>query len=98
VVSQFIARFYSLADSLRRKRQRSGDPGRACITENNGSYCFFSIAIARRSSVRYERYEPLWLEPKADAAVRQAIRQQFPGRFSDDEIGLLIHCAMFIMK
>ena len=42
--------------------------------------------------------EPLWLEPKADAAVRQAIKQQFPGRFSDDEIGLLIHCAMFIMK
>jgi hypothetical protein len=42
--------------------------------------------------------EPLWLEPKADAAVRQAIKQQFPGRFSDDEIGLLIHGAMFIMK
>jgi hypothetical protein len=42
--------------------------------------------------------EPLWLEPKADAAVRQAIKQRFPGRFSDDEIGSLIHGAMFIMK
>ena len=42
--------------------------------------------------------EPLWLEPKADATVREAIKQQFPGRFSDDEIGLLIHGAMFIMK
>jgi hypothetical protein len=42
--------------------------------------------------------EPLWLDPKADAAVREAIKQQFPGRFSDDEIGLLIHGAMFIMK
>ena len=42
--------------------------------------------------------EPLWLEPKADADVRQAIKQRFPGRFSDDEIGSLIHGAMFIMK
>jgi hypothetical protein len=42
--------------------------------------------------------EPLWLEPKADVTVRQAIKQQFPGKFSDDEIGLLIHGAMFIMK
>jgi hypothetical protein len=42
--------------------------------------------------------EPLWLEPKADATVRQAIKQKFPGKFSDDEIGLLIHGAMFIMK
>jgi hypothetical protein len=42
--------------------------------------------------------EPLWLEPKADATVREAIKQQFPGRFSDDEIGLLIHGAIFIMK
>jgi hypothetical protein len=42
--------------------------------------------------------EPLWLEPMADATVRQAIKQQFPGKFSEDEIGLLIHGAMFIMK
>ncbi|MBV9968938.1 MAG: hypothetical protein JO228_03055 [Xanthobacteraceae bacterium] len=42
--------------------------------------------------------EPLWLDPKAYASVSEAINQQYPGRFSDDEIGLLIHGAMFIMK
>jgi hypothetical protein len=42
--------------------------------------------------------EPLWLDSKAHARVEEAIRQQSPGRFSDDEIGLLIHGAMFIMK
>jgi hypothetical protein len=42
--------------------------------------------------------EPLWLDPKANASVREAIEHQYPGRFSDDEIGLLIAGAMFIMK
>jgi hypothetical protein len=42
--------------------------------------------------------EPLWLDPNANADVMEAIRQQYPGRFSDDEIGLLVDGAMFIMK
>jgi hypothetical protein len=42
--------------------------------------------------------EPLWLDPKANASVREVIKQQYPGRFSDNEIGLLIDGAMFIMK
>jgi hypothetical protein len=33
--------------------------------------------------------EPLWLDPKAHARVGEAIKQQYPGRFSDDEIGSL---------
>jgi hypothetical protein len=40
--------------------------------------------------------EPLWTDPKANVA--DVIKQRYPGRFTDEEISLLIAGAMFIMK
>jgi len=40
--------------------------------------------------------EPLWTDSKANVA--DVIKQHYPGRFSDEEIGLLIAGAMYIMK
>ena len=78
----------------------AGYPGGACTTEDPdvAHGVLFQSQPPDVHRFVLNAIEPLWLEPKADAAVRQAIKQQFPGRFSDDEIGLLIHGAMFIMK
>jgi hypothetical protein len=40
--------------------------------------------------------EPLWTDSKANVA--DIINRQYPGRFSDEEIGLLIAGAMYIVK
>jgi hypothetical protein len=39
---------------------------------------------------------PLWTDPKANVA--DVIKQRYPGKFTDEEINLLIAGAMFIMK
>jgi hypothetical protein len=40
--------------------------------------------------------EPLWTDSKADVA--DVIKRKYPGRFSDQEIWLLIAGAMHVMK
>jgi hypothetical protein len=40
--------------------------------------------------------EPIWSDPKANVA--DAIKERYPGRFTDEEISLLIAGAMHIMK
>jgi len=40
--------------------------------------------------------EPLWTDSKADVAG--VIKREYPGRFSDEDISLLIAGAMYIMK
>jgi hypothetical protein len=40
--------------------------------------------------------EPLWTDAMANVA--DVIKQRYPGRFTDEEINLLIAGAMFIMK
>lgn len=40
--------------------------------------------------------EPIWLDPKAPVA--EAIKREFPGRFSDEEIDHLIYAAMIVMR
>ena len=40
--------------------------------------------------------EPIWTDPKANVA--EVIKERYPGRFTDEEINLLIAGAMHVMK
>jgi hypothetical protein len=40
--------------------------------------------------------EPIWSDPKANVA--DVIKEQYPGRFTDEQVSLLIAGAMHSMK
>jgi hypothetical protein len=42
--------------------------------------------------------EPIWLDSKQMRNVAEAIKQKYPGRYSEDEIFHLIAGAMTIMR